>query len=64
MFIQIVIIIENIDSALLYRMEAMSSHGWAMTRALYKTELEDKWPVAETVCGNSFDTNFETHSLK
>lgn len=35
------------DPSLLYRVETMPGLGWAVTKSLYKTELEPKWPTPE-----------------
>nr|CAD7461647.1 unnamed protein product [Timema tahoe] len=35
------------DPSLLYRVETMPGLGWLLKRALYKDELESKWPTPE-----------------
>lgn len=35
------------DTSMLYRVETMPGLGWMLTRKLYKTELENKWPTPD-----------------
>nr|CAD7392445.1 unnamed protein product [Timema cristinae] len=56
------------DPSLLYRVETMPGLGWLLKRALYKDELESKWPTPEKVsddCNLNFkETSFSVGSAK